>query len=476
MHTLLKLYCHTEVLTAVLSGVLPISQTGTSQSDSLGEAASCSEQAHESEIEPTHAEPTSNYEFLEYCNSESPAQSACALERLLSEDEGSLQVSESNIYQTVPLSPSFDALEFPTSTLPPSSPLTSSTTYGPRLSLYQLLHGAETTLLDFDKISLPSSVSGSCEVDSSSRYGGSRHITPDLASASPLRHLPYSGLPHKISTLLTSHSKADIIPDLLTCDDPWNAIGDILDLPPIPPADATYFNRIRSHHTLSHERVSLPASSLSLGEGIEEPSCTARDEGTQSRAVHSDGDLLNRPGPSSLGLSHQTSRCTSSPLLCRDSPKKALSPERLLSPIHEAHLSSDAESHSPPSSPTSGKSSILIDAPRPLLESLALPESLHGIPGMGWESSSALVKTLSPSPSILTPQGSPSPDKSNLLKKSVSRSPGVLSSEWNETATFDPVELIHDVSLTEITTSRVQLPKLQCPDLFQDEDSLEDMF
>jgi hypothetical protein len=63
-----------------------------------------------------------------------------------------------------------------------------------------------------------------------------------------------------------------------------------------------------------------------------------------------------------------------------------------------------------------------------------------------------------------------------LLKKSVSRSPGVLSSEWNETATFDPVELIHDMSLTEITASRVQLPKLQCPDLFQDEDSLEDMF
>ena len=450
-------YTVTPRLTAVLSGVLPISQTGTSQSDSLGEAASCSEQAYESEIELAHAEPTSNYEFLEYCNSESPAQSTCALEHLLGEDEGPLQVSESNIYQTVPLSPSFDALEFPTSTLPPSSPLTSSTTYGPRLSFYQLLHEAETTLLDLDKIPLPSSVSGSCEVDSSSRYGGSRHITPDPASASTLRHLPYSGLPHKIPTLLTSHSKADIIPDLLTCDDPWNAIGDILDLPPIPPADATYFSRIRSHHTLSHECVSSPASSSRLG----------------------DGDLLNRPDPSSLGLSHQTSRCTSSPLLCRDSPKRALSPERLLNPIDETHLSSDAESHSLPSSPTSGKSPVLIDAPRPLLEPLALPESpgrLHGISGMGWENSSALVKTMSPSPSILTPHGSPSPDKSNLLKTSASRFPRVLSSEWNEITTFDPVALIHDVSLTEITASRVQLPKLECPDLFQDEDSLEDMF
>jgi hypothetical protein len=60
--------------------------------------------------------------------------------------------------------------------------------------------------------------------------------------------------------------------------------------------------------------------------------------------------------------------------------------------------------------------------------------------------------------------------------KSVSLVSGVLSSAWNATTRSDPVELIYDVSLTEITASRAQLPKLECPDLFQDEDSLEDMF
>ena len=442
-----------------------MTQTETSQANLLREAGSCSEQAYKSETDLVHAEPTSDYEYLEYCSSESPAQSTFILEPPLNEDEEPLRVLESNLYETTTPSLSFDAQEFITSPLPPSSPLTSSTTYGSLLSLYQVSHRAETTLLDFDEIPLPSSVSGSCEVGASSLYGDSHHTTPDLASAS---HFPRSGLAHKIPTLLTSYSKADLLPDLLTCDDPWNAIGDMLGLPPIPSADATYFNRIRLHHTPFHERLSSPASSSSLEQvGIEEP-CNAQDEGALLRVVHSDEDLLDRPDP------HQTLRPASPLLLCRDSPKKALSPERLFRSIHETLLSSDTGSLSS-FSPASGKLSVLSDAPQPLLEPLSLPASLgplHGISGMSWGSSPALLKTLSLSPSIL-PRGSLSPDKSDSLK-SVSRVSKAFSSEWNATTELDPVELIHDVSLTKITASKVQLPKLKGPDLFQDEDSLRE--
>jgi hypothetical protein len=62
----------------------------------------------------------------------------------------------------------------------------------------------------------------------------------------------------------------------------------------------------------------------------------------------------------------------------------------------------------------------------------------------------------------------------NSLKNSLSRFPGILSSQWN--TKFDPVELIAKVSPTQITASRAQRPKLECPDLFQDEDSLGDTF
>ncbi|KAF8501741.1 hypothetical protein F5888DRAFT_1675007 [Russula emetica] len=248
-----------------------MSQTGTSRSNSLREAALHSEQTHEGETDLVYAEPMSNHNYPEHCNYESPAQLTCMLDPPLGEDKGFPWILESNFYPTNPPSPPFDALEFSTSSLPPSSPLPSSTTHGSILSLGQVSHRAEaeTTLLDFDEIPLPSTMSGSCEVDSSSRYGDSRHVTPDsdLASASPFQHLLRSGLVHIVPTLLDSYSKADLIPDLLTCDDPWNVIGDMLDLPPIPSADAVYFNNIRSHHTgLSHERVSSPASSSSLGQ------------------------------------------------------------------------------------------------------------------------------------------------------------------------------------------------------------------
>jgi hypothetical protein len=310
-------------LTALPLEILQMSQTGTSRSNSLREAAPHSEKAHKGETDLVYAEPMSNYKYPEHCNFESPSQSTCILDSPFGEDKGFPRILESNLYPTNPPSPPFDALEFSTSSLPPSSPLPSSTTHGSLLSLHQVSHRAEaeTTLLDFDEIPLPSTMSGSREVGSSSRYGGSRHVTPDsdLASASSLRHLPRSGLAHIVlPMLLDSYSKADLIPDLLACDDPWNVIGYILDLPPIPSADATYFNGIRSHHTtgLSHERVSSPASSSSLRQvGIGEPSCSTRDEGTQLRAVHSDGDLLHCTDPWGVGNSHRTSRRATSLLL-----------------------------------------------------------------------------------------------------------------------------------------------------------------
>jgi hypothetical protein len=333
-------------------------------------------------------------------------------------------------------------------------------------------------------------MSGSCEVGSSSRYGGSRHVTPDsdLASASSLRHPPRSGLAHIVlPTLLDSYSKVDLIPDLLTCNDPWNVIGYILDLPPIPSADAAYFNIIRSRDTtgLSHERISSPASLSNLGQvGIGEPSCTTRDEGTRLRAVHSDGDLINCPDSWGVGNSHKTLRRATSLLLSRDSPKKVHSPTRPFRSIHETCPSHSAQSHSPSFSATSGNSPVVTEAPKSLLEPQApaasSPGPLHGTSGMDLEESySALEKTLSPSPCIFTPQRSTSPSPKNLnsLKESVSSSPGTLLSQRNEITESIPVGLVPKMSPTQITATKAQPPKLEFPDLFKDgEDSFGGVF
>ena len=460
-------------LTAFL---LEMSQTGTSRSNSLKEAPPHSEQAHEGETDLMYADPMSNYKYLEHCNSESPAQSTSILDSPLGDYNGFPRILETdlNLYPTDPPSPPFDTLEFSTSSLPPSSPLPSSTTRGSLLSLRQASHraGAETTLLDFDQIPLPSTMSGSCEVGSSSRYGSSRHVTTDsdLVSASPLRHLPRSGLAHIVPTLLDSYSKADLIPDLLTCDDPWNVIGDMLDLPSIPPADATYFSSIRSHHTgLSHERVSSPASSSSLRQvGMGEPSsCTTRDEVTRLRAVHSDGDLLNCPDPWGVDNSHKTSRRATSLLLSRDSPKKIRSPPppSCFPVVTEAPQTVLGPQASPASSPGSlcGTSGMdLEESCSALVGNLAGIEPLARI-------QIAQIKTLSPSPCIFTPQGPTSPSPKNL-KESVSRYPGTLLLRRNEITGSVPVGLVPKVSPTQITATKAQRPKLEFPDLFKDEE------
>ena len=468
----------------MLLEILQMFQTGSSRSNSLREVVPHSEQAHESETDLVYAEPMSNHRYPEHCSSESLAQSPCVFNSPFSEDKGFLWIPESNVYPTNPSSPPFDALEFSTSPLPPSSPLLSSTTHGSLLSLRQVSHGAEaeTTLLGFDEIPLPSTMSSSCEVGTSSRHGGSHHVTSDsdLASASPLRHLPRSGLAHIVPTLLDSYSKADLIPDLLTCDDPWNAIGDLLDLPPIPLADAMYFNSIWSHRTgLSHEHecVSSPASSPSLGQAGIGESCTTQDEGTRSRAVHSDGDLLivDCPDPWDVGNPHRTSRRATSLPSSRHS-RKVRSPARPPRSIHETCPSRSTQSSSPSLSSMSGNPPVDTEVPLDPLAPPASPGSLRGISETDLqESYSALVKTPSPSRYIFTPQrlSLPSPKDLYSLRESISRSPGASLSQRNEITESVPVGLVP----TQVTATKAQHPKLEFPDLFKDEeDSLWGVF
>jgi hypothetical protein len=473
-------------LNALLTEDLAMPQVRTPQLSSLGEGVFPSDQAHEGETDLMYFEPSSEYGCLEYSISESPARSGCEVEPQLGHDKGSPGILERNSYRPdpLPLPPSFAALEFPTSPLPPSSPLPSSTAYGSLLSHRQVSHGPETTTLGWDSFPLPSTLSGSCEAGSSSRYGHNRPRTPDLAPGSPVRHLPDSAPAYRVPNLRAPSSKDDLIPELLTCDNPWNVIGDILDLPPIPPADDGYFGNIRSlhWHTLSHEGVSSPATSWSLGRvDIGEPSRAPRHAGTQLRAVHSDGDLI-RPGPSRLALSREASHRTS-PLPCQDPPNQIfLSPAAV--PFHSgcgARLLGRAASRRS-SSPSSECISALSGASRSLLETqcpVASPRPLEATSGIGRDRSPIVEKTLSPFSCILTPQGSIPPYPKNLDSPTTSVShTEVMSRQSNPTAEFDLAALIPNVPRKTYCCIEAQLPKLECPDLFQDddEDSLGSMF
>ena len=260
-------------------------------------------------------------------------------------------------------SPSFDVLEFPTSPLPPSSPLPSSTVQG---SLLSLSHG---TLLDFDT----TPARGSCDAGSPSRSGYVRFITPDFAPESvSLQYLSYSPRIHKVPTPLyiPSPSKADLILELLTRDDPWNAIGDMLDLPPIPTADETYFKEITSHRTVSREHVSPLASSSSLGRADRVvPSSLAWIEDTWLRATQSDG-ALPPTGFASQGLK---SSHLGTPSLLYGDLDLAISPE---SQSRSVGSSGQGGSHTP--SMAIGSLPILDELFQPLLESHTSPASLRG--------------------------------------------------------------------------------------------------
>jgi hypothetical protein len=417
--------------------------------------------------------PTSDCEYPEYYVSHSPAKSRSTVEPQLCQETGSPGLLEGYPCPTDPLPPSFDALEFSTSPLPPSSPLPSSTTYGSLLPLCPLPQ-AETTSLDPDRITFPSMLSGSYDADSSFRHGDSRHITPDLASTSPSRHLPSSRLvENKVPILWASSSKADRIHELLTCNNPWNAIGDVLNLPPIPSADAAYFSNIQSLNTL---RMSSQALSSSGQVDIRELLSPASEEGTRSRAVHSDGDLLIRPDPSQLKFSREAIRRASSPVVSRDaSTKRVLSPTRSFLSTRETPLLSHAKCllFSPSKS-----------VPGEALQPVLMPRALDGNTGLALECSSAPVKALSPSPPdpciISTPQNqkstSPSPKNLNLLDISISQSPRVVSTQWNAMVELDLAPLVPKVPTTQATVPKGQRPKLECPDLFQDEDSFTGIF
>ena len=416
------------------------------------------------------ASSTYGCEHLEDYVSQSPARSICTVEPELCQDQQSPWLLEGDPYTTNPFTPSFHALEFSTSPLPPSSPLPSSTTYGLLPSPQQESHGAERTILDPDSVPLPSMMSGSRELGTS-RYVSSHRITPDLASASPLRHRPHSDLANKVPTLLASSSEADLITDLLVCDNPWNAIGDLLNLPPIPSPDATYFDNIRALHTLSPERASSLARP-SLGQmDIREPTSPARFERIRMSGVHSDGDLLVRRHPSQVEFLREPYPRASSLLLSRDLPaNRARSPKP---PFHSGCEARYTEPHrlSPPKTiPVPNESPQPMLMPQDLPVSPRPPDSTCGADPI---SSSVLVKTLLPCTAILTPQGSapPSPKNLNLQNTSVTRSPRVVSTQSNAIPEFDLTSLISKVSsTTQTATSKGKLPKLECPDLFQDDD------
>ncbi|KAH9954273.1 hypothetical protein BC827DRAFT_970607 [Russula dissimulans] len=447
-----------------------MSRTGIPRLTSLRGESSPSQGAHVGETVLMCAGPTSDAEYLEPWISQSSAHSISTPQ--LGQDEGPAGSSEGSLYPAGPLAPSFYPLEFPSSPLPPSSPLTSTTTYGSLLPFCQTSHGAETMLLDFDSIQLPSAVGGSSGGGSPSRSGSSCHIIPDLGFASPARHLPNSGLAHRVPTLLASSSNVDIIPDLLTRNDPWNEIGDILNLPPIPPADATYFGNIRSLNAHSRECIASQASSSSRQVNIREHSDSPRGDGTWSGSESSCGDIAMRSDPSRHWFSRDTSSRTSSPLAYLGSPeKRAVSPAPPVRSIREARSLHCAASFSPSPS-ASGSILIPSEVPRSLFEPQASPRPEDNI-RMPWENSSAPVPSFSPFPRTLTPgrPTQPSPKGLNSPKTSIYRSPGVESTPWDIITGFDPVEHISRVPRTQSTGS--QRPKLEGPDLFQDEDSLE---
>ena len=417
------------------------------------------------------ASSTYDYERLEDYVSQCPARSVRAVEPHHCQDQGSSWSLEGDPYTTNPRTPSFVALEFSTSPLPPSSPLPSSTTYGLLPSPHQRSHENETTILNSDRGPLPFVMSGFSELGTS-RCVNSCRAAPDLASTSPLRHCLHSDLADKVPTLpVASSSGTDIITDLLACDNPWNAIGDVMGLPPIPSPDATYFNNIRSLHTLSPERASSLALPSPGQMDMRELPSPARLERARLSGIHSDGDLRVRRDPSHIEFSREPYRRASSLLLSRDLPAM-----RVLSPAPPFHSGCEARFTGPDCLSPSKTIPVPNEPPQPmlipqdLLVSHRPPDSTSGADPI---SSSALVRTPLPCTTILTPQGSasPSPKNLDLQNAPVPHSPGVLPTQWNAIFGFDFASLVSKVSsTTQTATSKRKLPKLECPNLFQDED------
>jgi hypothetical protein len=373
---------------------------------------------------------------------------------------------EGSLYPTDMLPLSFDALEFSTSPLPPSSPLPSSTAFGSLLSHRLTSYTTGETHVDRE--------SDSHKVDIFSRSGFSGCTTPDLPATPLLVRSPHWDRFHEVPTLLATSSKDELIPDLLTHDDPWNVIGDILDLPPIPSADATYFGNILSLPTRSHERVlPLSPSPPNLRQADVGVPCTPlQDKVCWSRAVHSDDPV---PPVGSISSRVQSRHPASSPPLRRN----LLAKRPFLSTRTFRHgYNSALLGHSSPSPPTRDLPVVTVTGalqPLPELQTLLTsPRTLNCSPISGRKSSSDLVKTPSSGSGFGTPQRStllPSSKHSSSPKTLEPDIPKIVTAPWSAISEIDLDLLIPKVLMKQTTKcSSAQPQKLECPDLFNDEE------
>ncbi|KAH9003070.1 hypothetical protein EDB86DRAFT_119412 [Lactarius hatsudake] len=327
-------------------------------------------------------------------------------------------------------------------------------------------HVNEGTPLDFDA----TPARGSCGADSSYRSGYIGSIKPGFTPGSvPLRYLSHSHRIHKVPTplFIPPSSKSDLIPELLTHDNPWNAIGEMMDLPPIPTANETYIKEIMSRRTVSHERVSPLASSPGLGQADLVPSSSARVEDTRLRAAQSDGAL---PATNSALYGIKTSHLVSSPLLCGDSKSTTKTAIGLVSQSPRDHCvgsSGQRRSHTPLLAIRSPP--IPEELSQPLLEPRSPPASPRRPDGTShWNKISACIAVETPY-GFATPPRSllPIPKPPHLLTTPALSSPD--SMHWNTISEVDLDELIPKTSSTHTTVVRTR-PKLVYPNLFGDKE------
>ncbi|KAI0303617.1 hypothetical protein B0F90DRAFT_1667051 [Multifurca ochricompacta] len=293
------------------------------------------------------------------------------------------------------------------------------------------------------------------EANSSSPCVRNRRITPDLAST-PLRLLPTAHCFHKAQgPLFTSSSKVDLIPEILARDDPWNAIGDMLDLPPIPSADATYFSNIRSL-----QKACQRASPASSPTGRVEAGMPVRDKDTQLRAVLSEGALIVRPSSSQVELLHRTS----SPLLCQNLPAEELLSSVCLSQVNDTGSPCGGVPYSPSltsgSCPNLNEASHLLEPQTPPAPPLALGADLI----LGPKFSEVLVTERIHSSVSVTPQRPTFPSQKHL------NSPETIfgTMQWDAISEFGLDALIPELHTPRDAEPQMQLPKLECPNLFND--------
>ena len=402
------------------------------------------------ERDSRYAESVSDYEHQSraYHTPQRNAQIRDTLKLPLSQNRFSSGVSDAK-FCTFP--PSFDALEFPTSPLPPSSPLPSSLVQGSLLSQCQSPHVNEGTPLDFDT----TPASGSCGADSSSRSSYDRFITPGSAAASAsasvaMRYFSHSPRSHEVPTplFMASSSKANLIPELLMHDNPWNAIGDMLDLPPIPIANETYFQKIKSHHTVSHERVSPIASSPKTGRADSVlPSSPARIEGTRLKTTP---PVNAQPAINSTShgiKSSWGSHITPTPLLqwdVVDSNSDILIDPASQSPRDHYIISSgQRRSHTP--SLAIGSLPIPDELSDPLLERCGSSVSPGG---PNWDQICVSRET---APRLATPQRSLLPIRKPPMTSALSSPTSML---WNTVSEIDLDALIPKTPFTRTTMAR----------------------